>query len=68
VNSADNLVWRVMLNFSILRDRFPREHVEAFRDLFVQLAAHSVAAGRSKIVLRKLFVAVCGVVIQFGGR
>lgn len=66
VKSLGKLVWRVMLNASILRDYFPRERVEDFRDLFMQLVAHSVAAGRSKIVLRKLFVAVCGVAIRSG--
>lgn len=65
VSNLHLLVWRATLNFSGYRDYIPREHVEAFRDLFIQLAAHSVAARRSKIVLRKLFVAVCRVLILF---
>jgi hypothetical protein len=40
------------------RDTFSSEHVEGLRDLMVQLTAHSIAIGRSKFILRKLFVAV----------
>lgn len=40
------------------RDVFPSEHIEGLRDLMVQLTTHSVAIGRSKFILRKLFVAV----------
>ena len=40
------------------RDTFPSEHSDGLRDLMVQLTAHSVTIGRSKFILRKLFVAV----------
>jgi hypothetical protein len=40
------------------REAFPAEHAETLRDLMVQLTAHSLAIGRTKFILRKLFVAV----------
>lgn len=43
---------------------FPGDHIEDLRDLMVQLTAHSIAIGRSKVILRKLFVAVR---VAFGG-
>lgn len=48
-----------------LRDSFPTEHVESLRDLLLQLTAHAVAIGRSKFILRKLFVAVRTHVTRF---
>ena len=44
------------LNF--YRDSILPEHIEGLRDLMVQLTAHSITIGRSKFILRKLFVAV----------
>lgn len=41
------------------RSTFPQEHVESLRDLLVQLTSHSVSVGKSKVILRKLFVSVC---------
>ncbi|KAH9477137.1 Importin-13 [Psilocybe cubensis] len=43
---------------------FPNEHIEALRDLIVQLTAHSIAIGRSKFILRKLFVAINSLAIR----
>ena len=54
-----NFVYMGSLIFlSFHRDAFPSEHIEGLRDLVVQLTAHSVTIGRSKFILRKLFVAV----------
>ncbi|KAL0571967.1 hypothetical protein V5O48_009993 [Marasmius crinis-equi] len=43
---------------------FPDEHAEALRDLLVQLTAHSVAIGKKKVVLRKLFVALSSLALK----
>ncbi|KAF8962197.1 armadillo-type protein [Flammula alnicola] len=43
---------------------FPGEHTEALRDLMVQLTAHSVSIGRSKFILRKLFVALSSLALK----
>ncbi|PPQ95113.1 hypothetical protein CVT25_011656 [Psilocybe cyanescens] len=43
---------------------FPPKHVEDLRDLMVQLTAHSVAIGRSKFILRKLFVALTSLALK----
>ena len=40
------------------RDTFPQDNAIALRDLMLDLTARSVYAGHSKIILRKLFVAV----------
>lgn len=40
------------------RDAFPQENAAQLRDLMLDLTGHSVLAGRSKVILRKLFVAV----------
>ena len=40
------------------RDSFPKEHTDLLRDMMIQLTAHSIAVGRNKVILRKLFVAV----------
>ncbi|KAG6844170.1 hypothetical protein H0H87_009289 [Tephrocybe sp. NHM501043] len=39
-------------------EAFPAEHTLQLRDLMVQLAAHSMSIGRSKFILRKLFVSL----------
>ncbi|KAG6828197.1 hypothetical protein H0H92_008816 [Tricholoma furcatifolium] len=43
---------------------FPTEHVEQLRDLMVQLTAHSMAIGRSKFILRKLFVCLTSLALK----
>ncbi|KAF9269125.1 ARM repeat-containing protein [Marasmius fiardii PR-910] len=43
---------------------FPQEHVEALRDLLIQLTAHSVAVRKKKIVLRKLFVSLTSLALK----
>ena len=40
------------------RDTFPPDHALSLRDLILDLTAHSSLAGHSKVILRKLFVAV----------
>lgn len=40
------------------RDAFPQDHALQLRDLILDMTAHSVLAGHSKVILRKLFVAV----------
>lgn len=40
------------------RASIPKEHVLFFRDMILDATSHSIAAGRSKVILRKLFVAV----------
>jgi len=40
------------------RECFPSEHAESLKNVVVQLTAHAIAIGRSKFILRKLFVAV----------
>ncbi|KDR78193.1 hypothetical protein GALMADRAFT_65460 [Galerina marginata CBS 339.88] len=45
-------------------EMFPVDHVEDLRDLMVQLSAHSVAIGRSKFILRKLFVALTSLALK----
>jgi hypothetical protein len=40
------------------RDTFPEANRTQLRDLILELAAHSIVVGRSKVILRKLFVAV----------
>ncbi|KAF8064415.1 armadillo-type protein [Lyophyllum atratum] len=43
---------------------FPEEHAIRLRDLLVQLTSHSMATGRSKIILRKLFVALSSLALK----
>ncbi|KAF5376630.1 hypothetical protein D9615_007856 [Tricholomella constricta] len=43
---------------------FPEEHALQLRDLILQLASHSMATGRSKIILRKLFVALSSLALK----
>ncbi|KAF5347245.1 hypothetical protein D9756_009920 [Leucocoprinus leucothites] len=45
-------------------DSFPKEHAESLRDLMMQLTAHSLASGRSKFILRKLFVALTSLALK----
>lgn len=45
-------------------DNFPKEHAESLRDLMVQLTAHSIASGRSRFILRKLFVALTSLALK----
>ncbi|KAJ3573233.1 hypothetical protein NP233_g2568 [Leucocoprinus birnbaumii] len=45
-------------------DSFPKDHAESLRDLMVQLTAHSIASGRSKFILRKLFVALTSLALK----
>ncbi|TFK33337.1 armadillo-type protein [Crucibulum laeve] len=45
-------------------DTFPSEHAERLRDLLVQLTAHAIAIGRSKFILRKLFVALTSLALK----
>lgn len=40
------------------RDAFPPDRALSLRDLILDLTAHSSLAGHSKVILRKLFVAV----------
>ena len=40
------------------RDTFPPDNATSLRDLVLELTSHSIVSGRSKIILRKLFVAV----------
>ena len=42
----------------LVRENFPSEHAESLKNVMVQLTAHAIAIGRSKFILRKLFVAV----------
>ena len=43
----------------ISRDSFPSEHALDLRDVLLDVAGRSAAAGKSVVALRKLFVAVC---------
>ncbi|KAF4611624.1 hypothetical protein D9613_003989 [Agrocybe pediades] len=45
-------------------DAFPAAHAEDLRDLVVQLTAHSIAIGRSKFILRKLYVALTSLALK----
>lgn len=40
------------------RDSFPQDHVLDLRNALLDIAGRSVAAGKNKVTLRKLFVAV----------
>uniref|UniRef100_A0A0W0G8H2 Uncharacterized protein n=1 Tax=Moniliophthora roreri TaxID=221103 RepID=A0A0W0G8H2_MONRR len=43
---------------------FPQEHAESLRDMLIQLTAHSVSVGKSKVILRKLFVALSSLALK----
>ncbi|KAJ4473110.1 armadillo-type protein [Lentinula aciculospora] len=43
---------------------FPPEHAELLRDLLVQLTSHSVGVGKSKVILRKLFVSLTSLALK----
>ncbi|KAF9529893.1 armadillo-type protein [Crepidotus variabilis] len=45
-------------------DAFPQEHAGSLRDMLLQLTAHSMAIGRNKVILRKLFVAVTSLALK----
>ncbi|KAG6901557.1 hypothetical protein C0995_010614 [Termitomyces sp. Mi166 len=45
-------------------EHFPPEHAGPLRDLMVQLTAHSMSIGRSKFILRKLFVALTSLALK----
>ena len=49
---------QVLRHLVLSRDSFPQDHAEELKMLVLNLTARSVALGRSKIMLRKLFVAV----------
>jgi hypothetical protein len=40
------------------RDTFPPDNATSLRDMVLELTSHSIVTGKSKIILRKLFVAV----------
>ena len=41
------------------RDSIPLENREQVRDFILDVTGNVIAAGRNKVILRKLFVAVC---------
>ncbi|KAG5635745.1 hypothetical protein H0H81_010228 [Sphagnurus paluster] len=43
---------------------FPQENALQLRDLILQLASHSMTIGRSKVILRKLFVALSSLALK----
>ncbi|KAF8637543.1 hypothetical protein AX17_002750 [Amanita inopinata Kibby_2008] len=43
---------------------FPAEHAESLKNLMVQLTAHAIAIGRTKFILRKLFVALTSIALK----
>ncbi|RDB17659.1 Importin-13 [Hypsizygus marmoreus] len=43
---------------------FPQEQAPQLRDLIVQLTTHSITVGRSKFILRKLFVALTSLALK----
>jgi hypothetical protein len=43
------------------RDSFPDENAELLRELLLKLTSHSILTGKSKMVCRKLFVAVSSI-------
>lgn len=43
---------------------FPQEHVLPLRDMLLDLTGRSIAAGRNKVILRKLFVAVTSLALK----
>ncbi|THV01907.1 ARM repeat-containing protein [Dendrothele bispora CBS 962.96] len=43
---------------------FPEEHEESLKNLLVQLTSHSVAIGRARIIIRKLFVALTALALK----
>ncbi|PFH48182.1 hypothetical protein AMATHDRAFT_66058 [Amanita thiersii Skay4041] len=45
-------------------ESFPSDNTESLRDLLIQLTARSVAIGRSKFILRKLFVALTSLALK----
>ncbi|KIJ61703.1 hypothetical protein HYDPIDRAFT_115503 [Hydnomerulius pinastri MD-312] len=45
-------------------DTFPQENAPSLRDLLLELTSHSIASGRSKVILRKLFVAIATLALK----
>jgi hypothetical protein len=45
-------------------EHFPPQHVESLKNVMVQLTAHSIAMGRGKVILRKLFVALTSLALK----
>ncbi|KZP33116.1 ARM repeat-containing protein [Athelia psychrophila] len=45
-------------------DAFPQDHALQLRDLILDMTAHSVLAGHSKVILRKLFVALTSLALK----
>ncbi|KAK7463063.1 hypothetical protein VKT23_007649 [Stygiomarasmius scandens] len=43
---------------------FPRDHAESLKNLLVQLTSHSVAIGKARIIIRKLFVALTALALK----
>ncbi|KAJ3726691.1 armadillo-type protein [Lentinula raphanica] len=43
---------------------FPQEHSESLRDLLVQLTSYSAGIGKSKLILRKLFVSLTSLALR----
>lgn len=50
----------------IARDwsQFPQEYALQLRDMLIDLTGRAIANGRSKIILRKLFVAICSLALK----
>lgn len=54
-----SVMWFITERTHILhRDSFPKEHAVALKDMLMELTGKSIASGRSKVILRKLYVAV----------
>ncbi|KAG9308679.1 armadillo-type protein [Chiua virens] len=45
-------------------DTFPPDNATSLRDLTLELTSHSIASGKSKIILRKLFVAITSLALK----
>ncbi|KAF9073098.1 ARM repeat-containing protein [Rhodocollybia butyracea] len=43
---------------------FPQQHAESLRDMLIQLTSHSVSVGKSKFILRKLFVSLSSLALK----
>ncbi|KAF9228193.1 ARM repeat-containing protein [Gyrodon lividus] len=45
-------------------DTFPQENAPSLRDFLLELTLHSIASGKSKVILRKLFVAIASLALK----
>ncbi|KAH0833884.1 armadillo-type protein [Lanmaoa asiatica] len=45
-------------------DTFPVDNATSLRDLVLELTSHSIVSGKSKIILRKLFVAITSLALK----